>query len=113
MLLIIIGLIFAVAVIFAFWENTRKASDGQGFILIIPLTKGMNDVEIRLREAASAVCGGKLLLFDMGADEETLEICRRFFGERNNMGIIPEMIPKESIADPEIIRETILRHCRM
>lgn len=81
--------------------------------MIIPLTKEMNDVEIRLREAASAVCGGKLLLFDLGADEETLEICRRFFGERDNMEIIPEMIPKESIADPEIFRETILRHCRM
>ena len=113
MLLIVIGLIFVVAVVFALLENSRSSSDKQGFILMIPLTKGMNDVEIRLREAANTACGGKLLLFDMGADGETLEICRRFFGEKDNMGIIPEMISKESLADPIVFRETILRNCRM
>ncbi|MDE6591765.1 MAG: hypothetical protein K2K57_01715 [Oscillospiraceae bacterium] len=113
MLLIVIGAIFVGAVVFAFWESSRKPSEKQGFLLIIPLKKGMKDVEIRLREAANAACGGKLLLFDMGADEETLEICRRFFGERDNMGIIPDIISKESLTDPVVFRETILRHCRM
>lgn len=104
MLLIVTGVIFLAAAVFALWENLREMPAKQKMLVIIPLTKGMNDLEIRLREAASTANGGSLLLLDLGTEEEALEICRRFARKAD----IFKIIPRENIDDPLILRETIL-----
>ena len=63
--------------------------------LVIPITENMQDAELVLRRSLSMVKDSgldcRIILCNMGADSETLEICR-IFADGND---IFEMCPKE------------------
>lgn len=54
-------------------------------LILIPVTENMRDIEGVLRETLRMVQGSyldcRVILCDMGADDETMEICRRFAAE--------------------------------
>lgn len=60
-------------------------------VIFIPVTRGMKDIEYVLRQAAAMAersdISCKCVICDMGADEEILEICRRFAEEHGEFEI--------------------------
>lgn len=58
-------------------------------VVALPVRGKMEDVEYQVRglllKCGWENCGGKLLLVDLGADEETLDICRRLCQEDSRL----------------------------
>lgn len=62
--------------------------------LVIPITENMQDAELVLRRSLSMVKGSgldcRIILCNMGADSETLEICRIFADGNDIFELCPE-----------------------
>ncbi|MCM1579539.1 MAG: hypothetical protein NC078_12155 [Ruminococcus sp.] len=102
MLLAVTAVIFAALAALALWDALKKEEKGQGYLVIVPLKKGTDNTELILREAAAA--GGKLLIADMGADDEAMEICRRVLGDS-------EIIGRNICGEPAAFGKMILEKC--
>ncbi len=54
-------------------------------LIFIPVTENMTDIEAVMRETLRMVQSSwmdcRIIICDMGADEETMQICRRFSAE--------------------------------
>lgn len=103
LMLIVIGLIFAAAAVFAIIGSHNGRDTDSGMLVIIPLKKGMENAELLLRQAMYLRESGRIILLDMGADGDTPEICRRF----SESGISFELISWEDKSS-EIIKNIIL-----
>ena len=88
--LVLITVIFAAAALlecFCGFASVRRAltEDKERTVILIPITDKTEDAEFILRQAADMMersyypC--RCVILDMGAGEETLEVCRRFMGE--------------------------------
>lgn len=104
----IIGLVFAAAVLFAVLGFSGGHEAEGGMLIIIPLKKDTDNAEFLLRQALSLGECGRLVLLDMGADRETLEVCRRFSEDGVPLKIIPWDNDGERAA--EIIRDMVTEH---
>lgn len=98
MTLVLITVIFAAAALlecFCGFASVRAAltRGEERTVILIPINDKTADAEFILRQAADMMerfylpC--RCVIVDMGADEETLEICRRFIGEHGGfeMGV--------------------------
>ncbi|MCI7768450.1 MAG: hypothetical protein MSJ26_10805 [Oscillospiraceae bacterium] len=71
----------------------RAALKGEGerLVIFIPVSEKTEDAEFILRQAEDMMERSYLpcrcVIADMGADEETLEICRRFISEHGGFEI--------------------------
>ncbi|MBQ5332515.1 MAG: hypothetical protein J6K92_04565 [Oscillospiraceae bacterium] len=90
MTLVLITVIFAAAALlecFCGFASVRAAltRGEERTVMLIPITDKTGDAEFILRQAADMMERSYLpcrcVIVDMGADEETLEICRRFISE--------------------------------
>ncbi|MCC8042079.1 MAG: hypothetical protein LIO69_00895 [Oscillospiraceae bacterium] len=70
------------------WKNymilSRICRNTYSSVIICPISADTQNVEELLRDTYSALSGSlcsRALIVDMGADEETVEICRRFIND--------------------------------
>ena len=98
--LVIIIAVFAIAALmecFCGFVSVRSALAGncERTVILIPINGNMGDIEYVLRQAAAMAERSDMpcrcVICDMGADEETLEICRRFAEEYGGFEITDKL----------------------
>lgn len=98
--LVIIIAVFAIAALmecFCGFASVRSALAGncERTVILIPINGNMGDIEYVLRQAAAMAERSDMpcrcVICDMGADEETLEICRRFAEEYGGFEITDKL----------------------
>lgn len=94
--LVLIIAVFALAALvecFCGFASIRSilAKNEERTVILIPVNGNVGDIEYVLRQAAAMAERSDMpcrcVICDMGADEETLEICRRFAKEHGGFEI--------------------------
>lgn len=89
-LAIIIAAAVMTSVIISVMLRLRRSSVTK--IIFLPLTDKVNNAELLLREAYSMAEASpspcRIIIYNMGADEETLRICRIFASEHGGFEVV-------------------------
>ncbi|MGN0667398.1 MAG: hypothetical protein ACI4KF_12850 [Huintestinicola sp.] len=85
-ILAVIMVIFAAAMIIDGISEMKRAEKCRPkTVIVVPVSAETSDAELLLREAQKAageISGGcRVVICDMGADDDTLEVCRKFAEE--------------------------------